>query len=52
LWGLYTKTGRGDKTADLEEFSMFFPDTAREQLETVEYYHCAVTGITGKQFTE
>lgn len=39
-------------TADLEEFYTFFPDTAREQLETVEYYHGALAGILEEQLTE
>lgn len=39
-------------TADLEEFYTFFPGAAREKLETVEYYHHALTGILEDQLNE
>lgn len=37
---------------DLEEFYRFFPDAARETLETIEYYHHALSGILEDQLHE
>lgn len=39
-------------TDDLEEFYTYFPHANREHLETVEYYHHALTGILEEQLTE
>lgn len=39
-------------TDDLEEFYTYFPHANREPLETVEYYHHALTGILEEQLTE
>ena len=39
-------------TNDLEELYTYFPHANREHLETVEYYHHALTGILGELLTE